>query len=432
MKTKIFFLFTLLASIAASAQSHINIEMLSATYTTSPAVKFRVSWSSVPTVTSQTHNAKVWVWIDFLKLNADNTTTGNTWTRTEISATPAVNSSPASAAALDASTNKGFWLNGVTGSYSATVTASLDNIPANTKFNWCAYASDCPPNVTANNGTYTFKGTPPFTLIASNGTTSQTVTGNTLAVSALTITPTTIRDKTECPGVFCIYSGSDLYIDATHLCQQRTSGAQNWEAWIKDTRDNELYRIVLMPDNKWWLAQNVKYAGAGSVNTANNCTPDNCGRLYTGDQMSNTYTGSTGAGGYGANKQGVCSNNWILPIYDDWRTFVDAIHTVSLTQYNTGNGEWLVGTSAIICQRLTGPNEPYPGGNDYYGWADVSYTGSTDYPHSGWRNNGGRYRDWGLVINHYAGYGGYQNRFCLTISGNSRDRAAPVRCFRQL
>ena len=117
------------------AQSHINIELLSATYTTLPAVQFRVWWSSVPSVANETHNAKVWVWIDFLKINADNTTSGNIWTHAEISGTPAVSSSPASTATLDASTNKGFWLNGITSSYSATVTVSFSNIPANNKFN---------------------------------------------------------------------------------------------------------------------------------------------------------------------------------------------------------------------------------------------------------------------------------------------------------
>jgi hypothetical protein len=44
--------------------------MLGATYTASPAVKFRVSWSSIPTVAGQIHNAKIWVWVDFLKINA--------------------------------------------------------------------------------------------------------------------------------------------------------------------------------------------------------------------------------------------------------------------------------------------------------------------------------------------------------------------------
>jgi hypothetical protein len=130
----------------------------------------------------------------------------------------------------------------------------LTNVPA--KFNWCAYVSDYPPNVTANNGTYTFKGTPPFTLIASNGAT-QIVTGKTLTTSALTITPTTIRDKTECPGIFCPYQGSDLLIDATHLCQQRTSGAKNWEAYIQDSRDNIIYYITQWSDGSWWFTEDL-------------------------------------------------------------------------------------------------------------------------------------------------------------------------------
>jgi uncharacterized protein (TIGR02145 family) len=321
---KTFFFFAMLASVAASAQSHINIEMLSATYTGSPAVKFRVWWSSVPTVTGQTHNAKIWVWVDFLKINADNTTSGNTWTRAEISATPAVSSSPTSTAALDASTNKGFWLNGVTGSYSATVTATLANIPANTKFNWCAYVSDYPPNVSYNNGTYTLHGSSPFRIIAANGTTAQTVTGTTITASALTVTtPVTMTDKTECPNVFCPYTGNDLSVDATHACKLRTSGAQNWEAWIKDTRDSKLYRIVLMPDGKWWLAQNVKYAAKGALYSG--CSEDSCGRYYSTTEVYN--------GNYATNRQTVCPAGWVLPSTTQWNTMATAISSNLVTAF---------------------------------------------------------------------------------------------------
>ncbi|MDR3133279.1 MAG: PKD domain-containing protein [Prevotellaceae bacterium] len=165
---KIFILFAMLPSVMASAQGFINIEMLGATYTASPAVKFRVSWNSVPVVAGQIHHAKVWVWIDLMKTNAANSTAGSTWSRAEISGTPSVSSSPATAATLDATTNKGFWLNGVPGSYSATVTATLSNIPANAQFNWCAYASDCPPQaVIKPGGGYDLKGMPPFIV---NGT----------------------------------------------------------------------------------------------------------------------------------------------------------------------------------------------------------------------------------------------------------------------
>jgi uncharacterized protein (TIGR02145 family) len=331
---KIFFLFAMLAGIAASAQSHISIQMLGATYTTSPAVKFRVSWSSVPTVTGQTHNAKIWVWIDFLKVNADNTTSGNTWTRADISTTPSVSSSPTSTATLETGNNKGFWLNGVTGSYSATVTATLSGIPANTKFNWCAYVSDCPPNVTATNGTYTFKGTPPFTL--SNGTATQTVTGKTLAASSLTIIPTTIKDKTECPGVFCPYTGNDLLIDATHSCQIRTSGAYNWVAWITDSRDSKSYRIAQLSTGLWTMDDYLNYTGHSAVVTNEKCT--------AADPDAKEYWRHTLASSAGT----LCPDGWRLPNQEEYLLTVNEWYT-HLQKLFTKTGE-TVSTDHTFCQ----------------------------------------------------------------------------------
>jgi uncharacterized protein (TIGR02145 family) len=189
-------------------------------------------------------------------------------------------------------------------------------------------------------------------LIAANGTT-QIVTGTTLATSALTITPTTIRDKTECPGDFCPYQGSDLYIDATHLCQQRTSGAKNWEAWIKDSRDNELYRIVKMPDNKWWLAQNVKLAtyGGKTIGSAiSGCTKDECGRGYTSADICASYAGGTS--GTSGNVQGICPPNWLLPIRSDYTTLLSNI-----------------GSTAAVTSSLRALNSYCTPINDTYGWA---------------------------------------------------------------
>jgi uncharacterized protein (TIGR02145 family) len=225
----------------------------------------------------------------------------------------------------------------------------LDN--ASGKFNWCVYGSDAPPKVTAANGTYTLYGTPPFTLIAAGGTATQTVAATSIATSAVTITPVTLTDETGCPGVFCIYTGSDLFIDATHLCQIRASGAQNWEAWIKDTRDNELYRIVLMPDSKWWLAQNVRYAKTGSSVTINTCTAEKCGRWYTKAEI---LKATNPSGETGNTVQGVCPNGWVMPNYSDWTTFVGAIPTADYT----------------VAAQLRAPNagcSPMP---DTYGWAD--------------------------------------------------------------
>ncbi|MDR0694094.1 MAG: hypothetical protein LBF81_02185 [Prevotellaceae bacterium] len=423
MRTKIFFLFAMLASIVASAQV-THVEPVGANYA-NKTVSFRVWWNAGSR--DVTHLSKVWVWVDYLTVNSNNTTSGNTWARATVGTI-----SPATGISYDGTNRNGFWLEGnASANYSATLTVQLTNVP--TKFNWCAYVSDYPPNVTANNGTYTFKGTPPFTLIASNGAT-KTVPGKTLAVSALTITPTTIRDKTECPGVFCIYSGSDLYIDATHLCQQRTSGAQNWEAWIKDARDDELYRIVYMPDNKWWLAQNVKLASylGTSVGVAfSQGNKDESGLGYT---IAETIGAWGGTNGQGANIQGICPSGWVLPMNSDWVAFLTAVEpTVSLTAYAVGGviGVSAVNTSAV--KKLTTKDTYCYQGEDIYGWAQLK-----DNRNSVWR--AGTQAWWGgsensryhyHFVNHRPGYG----NDCGWVSASTTAQdfiICAVRCFRQL
>jgi uncharacterized protein (TIGR02145 family) len=96
---------------------------------------------------------------------------------------------------------------------------------------------------------------------------------------------------------------------------ERQSGAGNWEAWIKDNRDNELYRIVFMPDNKWWLAQNVKYALKGI--TINGCDKDSCGRSYTNVEVF--------AGNFAINQQTICPSGWVLPSNTQWNTMTNNI-----------------------------------------------------------------------------------------------------------
>jgi uncharacterized protein (TIGR02145 family) len=313
---------------ATFAQSHINIELLSATYT-APAVQFRVSWSSIPTVTGQIHNSKIWLWVDFVKI--ENNQPSGSWTRATVA-----NPSPGTVAT---GTNKGFWLQGNSGSYSQIVTVSLTNIPENTTFNWCAYASDCPPNVTVTNGTYTFKGTPPFTLIASNSSTTQTVSGTTLATSALTITPITIRDKTECPGVFCLYSGSDLYIDATHICQQRTSGAKNWVAWINDARDNKKYRIARLSTGLWTMDDYLNYTAHSAVVSNEKCAnADPNAKEYWRHLLATTS--ST-----------LCPTGWRLPTEAEYtRTMTDWYTYLLKTYVNTGETMYDANHVAYECQ----------------------------------------------------------------------------------
>jgi uncharacterized protein (TIGR02145 family) len=346
MMKKLFFLFATLASVAASAQGDITIAPVHADYA-NQTVFFNVSWLNSSRTGAS--NSKVWVFIDY------RTTLSGAWARALISGTPVATSGIPS---LEAGNNKGFWLQGTSGSsgtYNAKVTVKLTGVPA--LFYWCAFASDCPPDVTASAGTYTFKGSPPFTLIAANGTTTQTVPGKTLPMAAMNITPVSMKDATECPAVFCPYMKSDLYIDATHKCQKRAVDAKNWEAWIKDTRDGELYRIVLMPDNKWWLAQNVKYAQKGQLLAG--CGKDSCGRFYN-------YTEAF-AGVFTANQPSLCPPGWVLPTSDQWQAMADKISTKIQEVYPH-------------LRSLNGKCSPRP---NHYGWAALGTSIMLGEPNDG-------------------------------------------------
>ena len=206
---KIFFLFAMLASVTASAQN-VKVESISATYTGTPAVKFRVSWTGVR---SYRHNTKVWVFVDYRKI--ENNAPVGSWTRALVAATPVVNSTPASSAMLESGNDKGFWLLGANGDYSATVTVPVTLAAGVTQFNWCAYASDFPPNAeitkgTVTHGTYTLHGTPPFIIDGTYTTSAQSYTGTLI---------TSIIDETDCPGIITApqyastYTGCNVWVE---------------------------------------------------------------------------------------------------------------------------------------------------------------------------------------------------------------------------
>jgi uncharacterized protein (TIGR02145 family) len=205
---------------------------------------------------------------------------------------------------------------------------------------------------------------------------AQPITTKTVAKTNLTVTSSsTFTDATGCPGIgslYCPYTGSDLYMDATHLCQQRTSGAQNWEAWIKDTRDNEYYRIVYMPDDKWWLAQNVKLAsyGGSEVGAAiSGCTKDECGRGYTRNETIAAWGGTSGVG---ENKQGVCPSGWILPTYVQYQNLFKAINSnINFTAFGTASCGGYYFIDATVVTRLKNSSWSCNPGTDYYGWAQL-------------------------------------------------------------
>jgi uncharacterized protein (TIGR02145 family) len=360
-----------------------------------------VSWTNTPTTP---YNNRVWIWIDFCPVNGVTPQSFSTATITSPNKTGGNGT-------ITGLNGRGFFIEYSTTNAGTTVTATLSNAPAG-KFNWCVYGSDYPPNATINNGTYTLKGTPPFTLVASDGTTTQTVSGTTLATSALTITPTVIRDMTGCPGVFCPYTGSDLYLTSSYPCQQRTSGAKNWQAYIRDSRDSEIYRIVLMPDTQWWLAQNVKYASTGSA--ISGCTKNECGRYYTWAQAYASYAG--GSSGSTGNVQGICPPGWLLPIQTTYSTLATSI-----------------GSARAVCKALRSYNAKCTTIDDTYGWASIAgvLNGDKTSVYTWfYTNDAGREDGFGVDYTSNCNGGPTCDQVCVADTGENN--YAVIRCYRQL
>jgi uncharacterized protein (TIGR02145 family) len=224
-----------------------------------------------------------------------------------------------------------------------------------------------------------------------------------------------------------------LYIDATHKCGLRTSGAQNWEAWIKDTRDNELYRIVLMPDTKWWLAQNVKLASyngstVGMV-ACSGCNKDECGRSYLQTEV---IAARGGTGGSGANIQGVCPPDWVLPLRSDMINFFNTIQpTISWNTHTATSIEGVICYAPNLIMLLTKSDNRCGTAQDYYGWATLKPCWDSREGCEGFMTGltSGSYENY--ILNNMAGtYNdcGYVTIFNTTITYYK----GAVRCFRQL
>jgi hypothetical protein len=184
MKKLLILAFALLLVLPLLGQSRV-VEVARITETTTPpTVTFRVYWEAEPD--NQRHRDSVWVFVDYQTV--DNAGVAGSWTAATLTT---INVSPPGT--LSTVTNwRGFYVKGTSSTFSSTVTVALDGLtPAGTKFNWCAYASDYPPNATENNNYYDLHGSPPFVINGNITETSKTYTGG--CIEQLT-------DATGCPG----------------------------------------------------------------------------------------------------------------------------------------------------------------------------------------------------------------------------------------
>ena len=191
-----------------------------------------------------------------------------------------------------------------------------------------------------------------------------------------------------------------------------------------------------MPDNKWWLAQNVKiasYNGSTVGSAVSGCTEDECGRRYT---YTETIAAWGGTGGTGANIQGVCPSSWILPVNSEWMTFITTIDpTISWTTYTQPSAAGAYTVNAAVIKKLIRPDAYCDVGSDIYGWAQIK---EAKYDTT-WRNGMlcwwcGQHHTYGSYncLNHIPGSAtdcGYISAAHPTIQTTIM---LPVRCFRQL
>ena len=196
MKIKIFFLFAMLASMAASAQRTIPIAVgnTKVDYSTK-TVTFDLSWKG----SGANHRNEVWVFVDIQPISGVNTLGG--WSpatlvpsATTVTAGSSNNEYSSLTHTVEGGNTRGVWVKGTasntTRTFAAIVKVTLaSGTPA--KFNACVYATDYPPNaVSYSGGSYTFKGTKPFII---NGT---QVNDTKYAVTQII----SLTDATGCPG----------------------------------------------------------------------------------------------------------------------------------------------------------------------------------------------------------------------------------------
>jgi archaellum component FlaF (FlaF/FlaG flagellin family) len=194
---KTFFLFAMLASIAASAQRTTKVTIANTKVDYSQkTVTFDLSWKG----SDANHRDEVWVFVDIQPIIG--VTKGNWSPATLVPNATTVTSvsgnqySSLTYTAVSGNT-RGVWIQGsssiTTNTFKATVKVTLLANVTPAKFNACAYASDYPPNAASYNaGTYTLKGTQPF-IITGNGTIQD---GNKYVGTVIS----SMTDATGCPG----------------------------------------------------------------------------------------------------------------------------------------------------------------------------------------------------------------------------------------
>jgi len=275
------FLFLMSATFACTgfAETCVSIKQVSTDYSLR-RVTFNLTWGTC----SEEPNTRIWVFVDYRKVN-ENGSKDPAWKRAVLSGQ--------SSGTLDAM-DKGLWI--TTGS-TTTVAVTLltgENETMPEKFDWCAFASDSPPNATWANGTFTLKGTPPF-YINGNATphTATTYVGDCItSISDATLNPagTAINPTATITGVPGINVGNSTQWTGSPagavMTWSRSGSNANAASLTSGTETNEVtiygsvigmplisYNVVHEAGCTWNASRRiiVGWTGSGAITSVTGC-----------------------------------------------------------------------------------------------------------------------------------------------------------------
>jgi len=375
------------------AQTCVSVKQVATDYQ-KKQVTINVSWSSTCTGETGYHRNNVWVFVDYRDEDS------NSWTRATVSsASVSINGVLVPIeTVVNTAHSKGVWISSGTNT-TKTVTLDLSDTPTDTKYDWCAFATDYPPNIsyTEYATSVTLKGTAPFRITYDNDKTDTVYTTTFTAPRTIS----SFTDATGRPGVA---------INCPRPIPTQTGTMQNFvppaapvgDIWLlTDTRDNKPYNVVKMPDNRYWMAQNLDFRvglakGPRSIisGACNNnadgigyyfCYDDDVracdsyGTMYTwyaammvdgrlnaengtsawSETSTNYCTGAPNTAncninhGKGTNRRGICPPGWHVPTDYEWAYMLSRTSAPEGARYLTsgvtdGTGVNLPGSAPIL------------------------------------------------------------------------------------
>lgn len=256
-----------------------------------------------------------------------------------------------------------------------------------------------------------------------------------------------------------LYKGDDI---ESGSIKYREEGAKNIEAHVKDPRDGKSYKIVKMPDNNFWFAENLNYQRNLQLNTFSDQV--NGKKYYFENQMKEDITFKTfwcndslgygnrewGSGNeevaskacdkYGAlyswktanilfennvnQNSSVCPFGWQIPTVEDWERLEKAIERDLLSQESFKN-------SSLNMWDFYGFEIIFAGYKRHYKDQPIWYMPTSSNIVGYWTSSSHGYGD-GFVIKFGEINGqSYIKNLNLSVSNENKLSGFYVRCFKK-